>query len=412
MNYYTEPKGKKNKRMSFKAFNFNPAITEGIKVMGYAEPTPIQIKSIPKILGGQDVMALAQTGTGKTASFILPILQRLMEKTDGAAVRALIIAPTRELAEQTHRVVEFLGEKTRIRGTSIYGGVSMAAQVQVLRRGVQIVSACPGRLLDHVQQGTIDLSNVEILVLDEADQMLEMGFLPDIKKILHHLPDVRQTLLFSATMPETVKILSKQILRDPAVVQIGHPAPVSTVSHTFYPVQTPSKRALLEKLLGETDTGRVIVFTKTKHRSKNVAKQLEQSGYTATALHGNLTQRKRQQSIDGFHKGHYQILVATDIAARGIDVQAVSHVINYDIPATVDAYTHRIGRTGRAGHTGWAFTFVGSEDGYPEREIKKALGNKLNYCNVKGFGCPDVLHLPLPTMKKAEKGKKWHPRRK
>lgn len=381
--------------------------------MGYAEATPIQINSIPKILDGRDVMGLAQTGTGKTAAFILPILQRLMEKSDGAAaVRALIVAPTRELAEQTHRAVAVLGEKTRFRGTSIYGGVSMTQQVHALQGGVEIVSACPGRLLDHVRQGTIDLSRVEILVLDEADQMLDMGFLPDIRKILHHLPEARQTLLFSATMPEAVKILSKQILRDPAVVRIGPPAPVSTVSHTFYPVQTPSKRALLEKLLGETDTGRVIVFTKTKHRSKSVAKQLEQSGYAATALHGNLTQSKRRQSIDGFHKGRYKILVATDIAARGIDVQAVSHVINYDIPATVDAYTHRIGRTGRAGHTGEAFTFVGSEDGYPEREIQRALGDKLSYCKVEGFEVPEALHVVPPTVKKAEKGKKWHPRRR
>jgi len=385
--------------MSFCRFNLHPAITAGVNSMGYAEPTPIQIKSIPTILGGHDVMGIAQTGTGKTAAFLLPILQRLIKNPDGK-VRALIIAPTRELSEQTHKAAEVLGQKTNIRSATIYGGVSMRMQIRALQRGVGIVSACPGRLLDHIQQGTIDLSNIEILVLDEADQMFDMGFLPDIKKILRHLPANRQTLLFSATMPDAIRSLSKQILKNPVVVQIGHSAPVETVSHTFYPVQTHAKGALLQKLLEETKTGPVIVFTKTKHRSKSLAQQLERSGYAATALHGNLTQKKREQSLSDFHQGRYKILVATDIAARGIDVQAVSHVINYDIPATLDAYTHRIGRTGRAGLTGRAFTFVGSEDRDQERQIKKALGDRLSYCVVKGFDRMDAPSAPSTPIKK------------
>ena len=372
--------------MSFEQFNFHSKITAGVRAVGYSAPTPIQLQAIPHILKGSDIIGLAQTGTGKTAAFVLPILQRLMGDGRGS-IRALIIAPTRELTEQTLKTVGLLGRKTGLRSSSIYGGVSIEPQISALRRGVDIVSACPGRLLDHINRRTINLSAIEVLVLDEADQMFDMGFLPDIRKIMKHLPSDRQTLLFSATMPEDVKHLAKEILQNPVSVQIGHTAPVSTVSHTFYSVDTHLKTALLKNILNTTETGPVLVFTRTKMRAQRVGYQLEQSGYYATALHGNLSQNKRQKALDGFRNGRYKVLVATDVAARGIDVTGISHVINYDIPESAVAYTHRIGRTGRAWKTGEAFTFVTVEDRGPAYSIAQVLGNKLNYCV---WGSPDT----------------------
>jgi ATP-dependent RNA helicase RhlE len=357
----------------------------GVRGLGYTSPTPIQIESLPPILQGKDVMGLAQTGTGKTAAFALPILQRLLQGCRGC-VRALVIAPTRELTEQTSQAIGQLGRKTGLSCLSIYGGVGMQAQVGALRRGVDIVSACPGRLLDHVRRKTIHLAKVEMLVLDEADQMFDMGFLPDIRAILKHLPAGRQTLLFSATMPAEINALANDILREPIRVQIGRTAPAAAVSHTFYPVEMKSKTTLLNNILKTTETRLVLVFTRTKQRSKRVAQQLEASGYDATALHGNLSQNNRQKAIQGFRDGRYKILVATDIAARGIDVRGVSHVINYDIPATPDVYTHRIGRTGRVWETGDAITFVSTEDKDLMREIARILGSKLRYGAVEGFG--------------------------
>lgn len=365
--------------MSFEQFNFHSRITAGVRAAGYSSPTPIQSQAIPHILRGSDIIGLAQTGTGKTAAFVLPILQRLMRGQRGS-IRALIIAPTRELTEQTLKTVSLLGNKTGLRSLSIYGGVSIEPQISVLRRGVDIVSACPGRLLDHINRRTIDVSAIEALVLDEADRMFDMGFLPDLRKIMTHLPSDRQTLLFSATMPEDVKRLAEEVLQNPVIVQIGHTAPVSTVSHTFYSVDTHLKTALLKNILNTTETGPVLVFTRTKIRAQRVGYQLEQSGYYATALHGNLSQNKRQKALDGFRNGRYKVLVATDVAARGIDVTGISHVINYDIPESAVAYTHRIGRTGRAWKTGKAFTFVTVEDREPARSIAQVLGNKLNHC--------------------------------
>jgi ATP-dependent RNA helicase RhlE len=367
--------------MTFKTFDFDARIFDNLQALGYTTPTPIQLKGIPPVMEGSDVIGLAQTGTGKTAAFALPILQKLL-KGPGKRVRALIVAPTRELTEQTHKAFGSLALGTRIRTVSIYGGVNINPQIDALRRGVEIVSACPGRLLDHVQRRTIDLSTVEVLVLDEADRMFDMGFLPDVRRIIGCLPVNRQTLLFSATMPSAVKHLTREVLRHPVTVQIGDAAPAATVSHTFYPVEMQSKRALLETILANTRTGPVIIFTRTKHRSKTLARQLERCGYAAVALNGNLTQSKRQQALDGFHQGRYKILVATDIAARGIDVSKVSHVINYDIPDTVDAYTHRIGRTGRAREKGEAFTFISEIDRGLELAIKKTLGSKLRYCKM------------------------------
>jgi ATP-dependent RNA helicase RhlE len=370
--------------MPFQQFSFHPKVVAGITALGYTTPTPIQAQAIPKIMAGHDLMGLAQTGTGKTAAFALPILHRLMQGPR-KQVRALIIAPTRELAEQINDAVLELGQQTRLKSITVYGGVNVNPQIEKLKNGVEIVVACPGRLLDHINQGTIDLTNLELLVLDEADQMFDMGFLPDIRRILKHLPAQRQTMLFSATMPTEIRGLAREILRDPATVQVDHVAPAATVSHALYPVAQHLKTGLLMQLLKHTDTESVLIFTRTKHRAKRVGEQLEKAGYTAASLQGNLSQNRRQAAMDGFRNGTYQILVATDIAARGIDVSQVSHVINYDIPDTSEAYIHRIGRTGRAARNGDAFTMITDEDTVMVKAIERTLGSVIERRTVDGF---------------------------
>lgn len=371
--------------MNFSDFNFHPAVAAGIQAASYAAPTPIQEQAIPPVLAGRDVMGLAQTGTGKTAAFMLPILNRLVQAGERRQVKALIIAPTRELAEQIHQTAVVLGRQTRLHSVTVYGGVGVNPQIEKLRRGVEIVVACPGRLLDHIAQKTIDLSHLEVLVLDEADQMFDMGFLPDIRRILKQLPERRQTLLFSATMPEDIRKLAHEILKDPVTVQAGTIAPPVTVTHALYPVPQHLKTPLLFEILRHTDTDSVLVFTKTKHRAKRLGEQLEKAGYKAASLQGNLSQNRRQAALDGFRDGTFQILVATDIAARGIDVSLVSHVINYDITDTAEAYIHRIGRTGRAARTGDAFTMVTPEDAAMVRTIEKKLGYRLELRTLEGF---------------------------
>lgn len=372
--------------MTFEAFHLHPRIMAGVQALGYDIPTPIQRKAIPSVLEGRDVLGLAQTGTGKTAAFVLPILQRLMTGPRGH-VRALIIAPTRELAEQIHVAVGELGKETRVRSLTLYGGVGLRPQVDKLRAGVEVAVACPGRLLDHINQRNINLAHVEVLVLDEADRMFDMGFLPDIRKILKHLPvhGKRQTLLFSATMPDDIRQLAHDILHNPITVQIGHAVPVATVAHALYPVESHLKTELLLQLLYHTDTESVLIFTRTKHRAKRLGEQLKKAGFSAASLQGNLSQNKRQAALDGFREGKHQILVATDIAARGIDVSSISHVINYDIPDTADAYTHRIGRTGRAAKTGDAFTLVTREDDDIVRAIERVMGTKLERRSLPDF---------------------------
>ena len=370
--------------MKFEPFKFHLSITSGIKALGYTTPTPIQTQAIPPVLEGRDVMGLAQTGTGKTAAFVLPILQRLLQGPRGK-VRALIVAPTRELAEQIHVSIVTLGRDTKLHSLTIYGGVSVNPQVQKLRAGVEIVVACPGRLLDYLNKRTIDLSHVEVLVLDEADRMFDMGFLPDIRKIIKQVPAKRQTLLFSATMPDDIRRLVQEVLHNPVTVQVDHTAPANTVSHALYPVEQHLKTALLMELLKHTDTESILIFTRTKHRAKRIGQQLEKAGYKAASLQGNLSQNRRQAALDGFRDGSYQILVATDIAARGIDVSSISHVINYDIPDTTDAYTHRIGRTGRAAKTGDAFTFVTHEDEPLVKSIERVLGSRIERRTLKDF---------------------------
>lgn len=382
--------------MSFEKFKFNEKILAAVAAAGYRTPTPIQAQSIPPIMEGRDVMGLAQTGTGKTAAFVLPILQRLMQGRRGR-IRALIVAPTRELTEQTHEAIMKLGRKTKLCSATVYGGVSISAQIATLRGNVEIISACPGRLLDHIGRGTIDLSSVEMLVLDEADHMFDMGFLPDIRKIVSHLPVARQTLLFSATMPTEIRRLANDLLRDPVNIQIGHAAPVMTVSHKFYPIPVDQKIALLSDILEKTQTQSVLVFTRTKSRAKGLAVQLAKIGHRVTSLHGNLTQQKRKQSLDGFRDGRYEVMVATDIAARGIDVTRISHVINYDMPDTTDAYTHRIGRTGRAAKTGDAFSFITGQDVDLLRSLKRLLGEKLQFQTVEGLTISPQAYESLGT---------------
>ena len=368
----------------FEELDLDQRVLAGVKALGYTHTTPIQERAIPVALQGRDVLGLAQTGTGKTAGFMLPILQRLIAGPLGP-VRALIVAPTRELAEQIYQSAVDLGKHTRIRSTAIYGGVSKRAQVQALNRGAEIVVACPGRLLDHVDDGSIDLLRVEVLVLDEADTMCDMGFLPDIRRILTHLPEQRQTLFFAATMPDEIRALSKEILDDPTTVQIGIIAPAKSVSHALYPVTDGLKKRLLLAILEKTATGRVMIFTRTKHRTRRLAADLENAKYRVAALQGNMAQNRRQQSINGFRDGKYDLLVATDVASRGIDVSEVSHVINFDIPNTVDAYIHRIGRTGRMEHSGEAFTFTLPEDEGLVRQIEAVLGARIERRRLPDF---------------------------
>jgi ATP-dependent RNA helicase RhlE len=370
--------------VSFSSFNLIPQVAAGVQVLGYQTPTPIQTQAIPAIMAGRDVVGLAQTGTGKTAAFVLPILNRLMMGPRGQ-VRALIVAPTRELAEQIHSTIGQLGGKTRLRSMTLYGGVGMAPQIARLRSGVEIVVACPGRLLDHIGQRTIQLSNLEVLVLDEADRMFDMGFLPDVRRILSHLPRQRQSLLFSATMPDDVGRLARETLRDPVTVKVNHTLPLNTVSHALYPVPAHLKTALLLRLLAQTDTESVLVFARTKHRARRIAQQLAAAGYRTTSLQGNLSQNRRQEAMAGFRDGSYQIMVATDLAARGIDVSQISHVVNYDVPDTADAYTHRIGRTGRAARTGDAFTLVTPEYSDMVRTIERTLGTRLERRTLADF---------------------------
>lgn len=369
--------------LKFEQFSLDARINAGIQTTGYTTPTPIQQQAIPLILAGRDVLGLAQTGTGKTAAFVLPILQRLLQGAQRHP-RALILAPTRELAEQIHQTILDLGRQTRIRSVTVYGGVGKGPQIAALRRGTDIVVACPGRLLDLMSEGHINLSQVEMLVLDEADRMCDMGFLPDIRRILKQLPQPRQTLFFSATMPDNIRALADGILNKPASVQIGVIAPAQTVSHALYPVPDGHKTRFLLTMLQQTTTGRVLVFTRTKHRARNLARDLEKHGHRVSALQGNMTQNRRQNAIDGFRQGKYDILVATDIAARGIDVSEISHVINYDMPDTVDAYTHRIGRTGRAHQTGEAYTFIAQADEPLVRQIERVLGERIERRQLEG----------------------------
>ncbi len=389
--------------MSFKVFNFNPAVEAGVTGAGYKTPTPIQVQAVPYIADGRDVMGLAQTGTGKTAAFVLPILNRLV-RSKSRHIRALIMAPTRELAEQIHQAIVTLGRKTRIRSVAVYGGVGIDLQIRNLRHA-DIVVACPGRLLDHIGRRSVNLSQLEVLVVDEADQMFDMGFIPDIRRILQHIPNKRQTLLFSATMPSEIRRLAEDLLHHPVTVQVGNTAPADTVSHAIYPIAGHLKTALLLKLLQNTDTKSVLVFTRTKHRAKNLGRRLIEEGYRSASLQGSLSQTGRRAALDGFRDGKYQILVATDIAARGIDVTRISHVINYDVPSTPEAYIHRIGRTGRATCNGEAFTFATGEDKDMVRAINRIVGSSIEQRILSDFNYGSTAPKPRSFTKWTGKGR-------
>ena len=377
--------------MSFTDFNFNKHISEALKSQGYVTPTPIQQRAIQPTLDGRDMIGLAQTGTGKTAAFVLPILEQLSAGRSSNSVRSLIIAPTRELAEQTYAYIGKFSRRLKIRACVVYGGVSREAQINKLKRGVDIVVACPGRLLDLANDGAIKLSGIEILVLDEADQMLDQGFLPDIKRIIKKLPVKRQNLVFSATMPHEVRSLIDGLLVNPVEVTVDHTEPHTNISHTFYRTEKNKKNSLLTSILKEGYVGSAIVFTRTKYKAKSLAQRLEKQGFKAASIQGNLSQQQRQRALNDFKNGSCKILVATDIAARGIDVAGISHIINYDIPGTTEAYTHRTGRTGRACQSGEALTFITSEDQKMIKSLERVLRGKITYGNLPSSDSGDVV---------------------
>lgn len=360
--------------MKFEAFQLDARLAQGLQAAGYEAATPIQEAAIPAAMGGQDLIGTAQTGTGKTAAFVLPILHRLLQKPGAGRTRALIVTPTRELAEQIHSVVRTLGRNTRLKSATVYGGVGMQPQTDALRRGYDIIVACPGRLLDHVSQGHAKLDAVEILVLDEADRMLDMGFLPSIRKIIGLLPAQRQTLLFSATFDGAMERLIKDALRQPRRVAVDTEAPADTVAHTLYPVAQHMKNNLLLQLIKKTVAQSILVFTRTKHRADRVSEIINRAGHPAAALHANKSQGQRQHALEQFRSGRLSILVATDIAARGLDIASISHVINYDMPDSATTYIHRIGRTGRASRTGDALTLATWEDAEVVKDIERLLG--------------------------------------
>jgi ATP-dependent RNA helicase RhlE len=368
----------------FDRFGLKDALMRGIKHAGFEDPRQIQLETVPAGLAGRDVLGLAQTGTGKTAAFALPLLDRLLD-TPRKGPRALVIAPTRELATQIAAEFRTLSKFTGLKSVTIYGGVSMQGQINTLKRRPEIVVGCPGRVLDLLNRGLLHLGQVETLVLDEADHMFDMGFLPDIRKIIAALPKQRQNLLFSATMPKDIRRLANDLLNDPHVVELANAAPASTVDHALYMVAEQSKRALLEHVLSGDDCDSAIVFTRTKHRAKRLADQLSKAGHRAVGLQGNMSQSQRDRAMRGFRSRNYDILVATDIAARGIDVSAVSHVINFDVPNTPEAYTHRIGRTGRSELDGVACTFVTSSDRAWVKSTENMIGSRIPRRTVDGF---------------------------
>jgi ATP-dependent RNA helicase RhlE len=371
----------------------------GINRLGYTEATPIQEAALPSALAGTDIIGTAQTGTGKTAAFVLPILNKLLVGPRNKT-RALIVTPTRELAEQIHDSIRELGAGTKLRSATIYGGVGAGPQIRALQTGVEILVACPGRLLDLIDQRYARLDGVEVLVLDEGDRMFDMGFLPSVKRILKYIPAQRQTMLFSATFPVEVEQLAAQVLNQPKRISVGLSRPARTVTHALYPVAQHLKTGLLLALLKQTSTDSVLIFTRTKHRAARLAQQIERAGYRVTSLHSDRTQGQRQSALNGFKEGRFQIMVATDIAARGLDVESISHVINFDMPDTADAYIHRIGRTGRAERTGDAFTLVTPEDGEMLRALEKIMGQRLPRETLADFdyNTPAPIRTGPPSM--------------
>lgn len=359
------------------------ALAFGVQEKGYTEPTPIQSQAIPHILAGRDVIGSAQTGTGKTAAFALPIIQKL---AGHGPLRCLVLEPTRELALQVEEAFQTYAKFTDLQVTIVYGGVGYGKQLDDLKRGVDILAATPGRLLDHMEQGNCSLADVDILVLDEVDRMLDMGFLPDVKRIVQKTPKTRQTLFFTATLPPEIASLASWALRDPVRVEIGRQrSPAETVSHAFYPVVASQKFDLLQLLLQQTDFKSVLIFTRTRMGADRIARRLQHNGHTVGVMHSDRSQRERVEALDGFKSGKFEMLIATDIAARGLDIAGVSHVINYDVPENAEDYVHRIGRTGRAHNTGDAFTLVTEDDVRDARSIERYMGVGVERKKVEGF---------------------------
>ncbi|CAN5738097.1 hypothetical protein BH23GEM9_BH23GEM9_32020 [soil metagenome] len=372
--------------VTFNDLGLLPELVRAVDDLGFTKPTPVQAATIPAGIEGRDLMACAMTGSGKTAAFLLPIVQRLNGKSRGRT-RALILSPTRELAAQTQEQLVALGRHTRVRGAAVFGGVGMGPQEDAFRRGVDIIVATPGRLLDHMRNDYASLADVEVLVLDEADRMLDMGFLPDIRRVLRQLPKgPRQTLLFSATMPAAIVELSRELMTQPIRIDVERrQAPAHGITQAFFPVPSHLKVHLLIELLDRNEIGNAIVFCRTKHRANRLAEKLEKQGLSVARIHGNRSQAQRTQALAGFKDGRYRVLVATDIVARGIDVEALEHVINFDVPAVADDYIHRVGRTARAEATGDAFTFVSPEDEDSIRSIERAVGHKVERRRLAGF---------------------------
>ncbi|NKB86614.1 MAG: DEAD/DEAH box helicase [Acidobacteria bacterium] len=386
----------------------SPELQKSVAALGYTDPTPIQAQCIPHVMKGRDVLGTAQTGTGKTAAFALPMLQRLSanrRRPKSCTPRALILAPTRELAAQIRDSLRDYGHNLPISGTVVFGGVSQYQQVKALRRGVDVLIATPGRLLDLMNQGHIGLGEVEIFVLDEVDRMLDMGFAPDIKKVLQEVPEKRQTLFFSATMPKKIADLARSMLTEPKRVSIAAESPtVDRIEQKVLFVDKSNKAALLKQVVKAPEVKRAIVFTQMKHMANRVVTSLESAGVRATAIHGNKSQAARTKALHGFKRGTYKVLVATDVAARGIDVDDISHVINYDLPVDSETYVHRIGRTGRAGNDGDAVSFCSAEDRAYLRAIEKLLGNSVPVDDEHEFHCEESRNSKAPAPKLGQRG--------
>ncbi|HET7622540.1 MAG TPA: DEAD/DEAH box helicase [Gemmatimonadaceae bacterium] len=371
--------------MSFNSLDLHPSLLKALKELGFARPTPIQNDAIPPALDGRDVLACAMTGSGKTAAFLLPIVNQLMERRRGAT-RALVVVPTRELAAQVLEHLNELAVHTPITGAAIFGGVGMGPQEHALRSGVDVIIATPGRLLDHMKLPYASFDSLEFLVLDEADRMLDMGFLPEIRKILRRLPERRQTLFFSATMPAPIVALTREMLHDPAMIQIERVSkPAVGITQAVYPVQQELKASLFLTLLERGEIKQALVFTRTKHRANRLTEFLSSRGVRAERIHGNRSQAQRTAALAGFKNGEFPVLVATDIAARGIDVEALGHVVNFDVPVAPEDYIHRVGRTGRAEATGDAFTFAAPEEQNELKAIERAIGKRLPRVTVPDF---------------------------
>ncbi len=379
---------------SFDDLDLSPALRQGVRDVGFVELRPIQAAALPVALGGRDVLGLARTGTGKTAAFALPILQRLQGRPAAAGrPRALILAPTRELARQIEGDLVDLGRHLTVRMAAAYGGVKIDRQREALESGCDVLVACTGRLLDLAREGSCELGEVEVLVLDEADRLLDMGFLPDVRRILERVPDERQTMFFSATMPEAVQALAQGVLKEPEIIDLGHTRPAETIEHSLHPVRSTARSKLLRTIVEADEAGSAIIFTRTKQRAKQVARQLEKRGHAVSLLHGDKKQGARDRALQGFRDGEVRFLVATDLAARGLDVEGVARVVNFDVPLDPDTYVHRIGRTGRADRSGEAITIASVDELDQVRAIEARIGARIPRKFMPTFAPMDLHEL-------------------